>query len=148
MQDNMNYATPVADASVETRSQFIWKVYAHVVGGIFAFAAIEAYLFSSGLAYQIAYALSSVNWLLVLGGLMLSSWGATHLASRVESTTAHYIGYAILVFAQAIIFTLPLAIAMQTNPGIIDSAAGVTILGCVGLIATAMITRKDFSFLR
>ena len=148
MQDNMNYATPVADASVETRSQFIWKVYAHVVGGIFAFAAIEAYLFSSGLAYQIAYALSSVNWLLVLGGLMLSSWGATHLASRVESTTAHYVGYAILVFAQAIIFTLPLAIAMQTNPGIIDSAAGVTILGCVGLIATAMITRKDFSFLR
>ena len=29
-----------------------------------------------------------------------------------------------------------------------DSAAGVTVLGCVGLIATAMITRKDFSFLR
>ncbi|HEX5764948.1 MAG TPA: Bax inhibitor-1 family protein, partial [Woeseiaceae bacterium] len=30
----------------------------------------------------------------------------------------------------------------------IDSAAGVTILGSVGLVATAMITRKDFSFLR
>ena len=41
-----------------------------------------------------------------------------------------------------------LAVAMAKEPGIIDSAAGVTILGCVGLIATAMITRKDFSFLR
>ena len=34
------------------------------------------------------------------------------------------------------------------EPGIIDSAAGVTLLGCGGLIAVAMITRKDFSFLR
>jgi FtsH-binding integral membrane protein len=31
---------------------------------------------------------------------------------------------------------------------VIDSAAGVTLLGSIGLIATAMITRKDFSFLR
>ena len=29
-----------------------------------------------------------------------------------------------------------------------QSAAGVTILGSAGLVATAMITRKDFSFLR
>jgi FtsH-binding integral membrane protein len=41
-----------------------------------------------------------------------------------------------------------LYIASITAPDVIDSAAGVTILGCVGLIATAMITRKDFSFLR
>ena len=148
MQENPNYATSVAAASVEDRSQFIWKVYAHVVGGILAFAAIEGYLFSTGLGYQIAYALMSVNWLLVIGGLMLTSWGATHLAVRMESTTAHYVGFALLVFGQAILFTVPFAIALQTNPAVIESAAGVTILGCVGLIATAMITRKDFSFLR
>ena len=41
-----------------------------------------------------------------------------------------------------------LYIASQMQPGIIDSAAGVTILGTVGLVATAMITRKDFSFMR
>ena len=33
-------------------------------------------------------------------------------------------------------------------PGMLDSAVGVTLVGCVGLIAVAMITRKDFSFLR
>jgi len=38
--------------------------------------------------------------------------------------------------------------AYLEKPGVIDSAVGVTIIGCVGLIATAMITRKDFSFLR
>lgn len=44
--------------------------------------------------------------------------------------------------APAIVF------AEMKQPGVVDSAAGVTILGAVGLIATAMITRKDFSFLR
>ena len=38
--------------------------------------------------------------------------------------------------------------AAVLKPGIIDNAAGVTIMGSVGLIAVAMITRKDFSFLR
>ena len=41
-----------------------------------------------------------------------------------------------------------LLVAELKAPGTVDSAAGVTILGSVGLIATAMITRKDFSFLR
>ncbi|MDZ7643393.1 MAG: hypothetical protein U5K76_03660 [Woeseiaceae bacterium] len=45
MNKNVNYLSPVADASVEDRSQFIWKCYAHVVGAILAFAAVEAYLF-------------------------------------------------------------------------------------------------------
>ena len=48
MQDNMNYTTPVSAATVEDRSEFIWRTYAHVVGGILAFAAIEAFLFTSG----------------------------------------------------------------------------------------------------
>jgi len=41
-----------------------------------------------------------------------------------------------------------LFVAEAMAPGTIDSAAGVTALGCIGLIATAMITAKDFSFLR
>ena len=34
------------------------------------------------------------------------------------------------------------------QPGIIESAVGVTLLGTAGLTAVAFITRKDFSFLR
>ncbi|MDH3747140.1 MAG: Bax inhibitor-1 family protein [Gammaproteobacteria bacterium] len=147
MQEQVHYAGPVAGASVEDRSDFIWKCYAHVVGGILAFAGIEAYLFSSGIAERIAVPLLN-NWLLVLGAFMLVGWGASHVAHRLESTAAQYAGYALLVFAEAIIFAPMLFVAMIKQPGIIESAAGVTVLGCVGLIATAMITRKDFSFLR
>ena len=54
MQDNFGQMTVAAADSVEARSQFIWKCYAHVVGAILAFAAIEVYLFSSGIAQAIA----------------------------------------------------------------------------------------------
>jgi len=147
MNDNVNYLGPVSGASVEDRSDFIWKCYAHVVGAILAFAAIEAYLFQSGIAARIAEPMLN-NWWLVLGGFILAGWGASHVAHRVESKNAQYAAFAAFIVLEALIFTPILYKASITAPDVIDSAAGVTILGCVGLIATAMITRKDFSFLR
>ncbi|ANO51197.1 Bax inhibitor-1/YccA family protein [Woeseia oceani] len=147
MNDNVNYLAPASSLSVEDRSQFIWKCYAHVVAGILAFAAVEAYLFQSGIAARIAAPMIN-NWLLVIGGLMLAGWGATHVAHRLESKQAQYAAFAVYIVVQALVFSPLLFIAEATQPGVIDSAAGVTVLGCVGLIAVAMITRKDFSFLR
>ena len=88
------------------------------------------------------------HWLLVLGAFMLVSWGASHVAHRIESSAAQYGAFAVFIFAESLIFAPLLFIAQAVKPGVIDSAAGVTILGSIGLIATAMITRKDFSFLR
>ncbi len=147
MNDNVNYLAPASSLSVEDRSQFIWKCYAHVVAGILAFAAVEAYLFQSGIAARIAAPMIN-NWLLVIGGLMLAGWGASHVAHRLESKQAQYAAFAVYIVVQALVFSPLLFIAEATQPGVIDSAAGVTVLGCVGLIAVAMITRKDFSFLR
>ena len=147
MNENINYLGPVSEASVEDRSDFIWKCYAHVVGGILAFAAIEVYFFTSGIAARIAAPMLN-NWFMVLGAFTLAGWGASHVAHRVESKNAQYAAFGAFVFVEALIFAPMLYIASIKTPGVIDSAAGVTILGCVGLIATAMITRKDFSFLR
>lgn len=147
MNDNVNYLAPVSQLSVEDRSTFIWRCYAHVVGAILAFAAIEVYLFQSGIAERIAIPMIN-NWWMVLGGFILAGWGATHVAHRVESKNAQYAAFAAFIFVEAIIFAPMLFIASIKAPGVIESAAGVTILGCVGLIATAMVTRKDFSFLR
>lgn len=147
MQEYVNHLAPVSEASVEDRSEFIWKCYAHVVGAIIAFAGIEAYLFQSGIAERIAIPMAQ-HWLMVLGGFILASWLASHFAHRLQSTAAQYAAFAFFVFVEAMIFVPMLYIAMAKQPGVIDSAAGVTLLGSVGLIATAMITRKDFSFLR
>jgi FtsH-binding integral membrane protein len=147
MNDNVNYLAPVSELSVEDRSTFIWKCYAHVVGAILAFAAVSVYLFTSGISAAIAGPMLN-NWFLVLGGFILAGMGATHVAHRIESTNAQYAAFAAFIVLEALIFAPMLYIAYLKEPGIIDSAAGVTILGCAGLIAVAMITRKDFSFLR
>lgn len=147
MNDNVNYLASVSEASVEDRSDFIWKCYAHVVGAILAFAAIEVYFFQSGIAERIAAPMLN-NWWMVLGVFILAGWGATHVAHRVQSINAQYAAFAAFIVLEALIFAPMLFIASIRAPGIIDSAAGVTVLGCVGLIATVMVTRKDFSFLR
>jgi len=147
MNDNVNYMAPVSELSVEDRSTFIWRCYAHVVGAILAFAAIEVYFFQSGIAAAILQPMIS-NWWMVLGVFILGGWGATHVAHRVQSIQAQYAAFAIFIVLEALIFSPMLLMASLMEPGMIDSAAGVTVLGCVGLVATVMITRKDFSFLR
>ena len=147
MQDNVNHLAPVSTLSVDARANFIWKCYAHVVGAILAFAAVEVYLFQSGVAARITAPMVN-NWWMVLGAFILAGWGASHVAHRIQSTAAQYAALAFFVVLEALIFLPMLYIAAMTQPGVIDSAAGVTLLGSAALIATAMITRKEFSFLR
>lgn len=147
MNDNVNYLGPVAQASAEDRSNFIWKCYAHVVGAILAFAAIESYLIQSGLANNIVV-MSQNSPMLFLGAFVLVGWGGTHLAHRLESIQMQYAVFAVFIFIYAVVFSPLLLMATLYAPGMIDTAAGITVLASAGLIATVMITRKDFSFLR
>ena len=149
MQDNSRSMAPVSSLSVESRSDFIWKCYAHVVGAILAFAGIESYLFSSGIAERIAVPMLN-SWMMVMIAFIAVGWGATHQAHRLESVASQYAAFAVFVVAQSLIFAplLWMAMAMDPSGSMIQSAAGVTVFGCAALIATVMITRKDFSFLR
>lgn len=141
-------ATPVAALDIDSRSAFIWRTYGHVAGAVLAFAAIEIYLFDNGYAQRIAESLLGVNWLIVLGAFMIVGWLAAHTAHRVESKPMQYAALGAFVLAQAIIFVPLLYMAMLIEPGLIESAVGVTLMGVAGLTAVAFITRKDFSFLR
>jgi hypothetical protein len=149
MQDNLNTMAPVSSLSVESRSEFIWKCYAHVVGAILAFAGVEVYLFSSGIADRIAVPMLN-SWMMVIIAFIAVSWGATHLAHRLESVAQQYAAFAVFIVAESLIFAPMLWMAMQMDPSgsMIESAGTVTLFGCGALIATVMITRKDFSFLR
>jgi hypothetical protein len=137
--------------AVESRSEFIWKCYAHVVGAIFALIAVEYYLFTSGAANAIAGAMMNSPMMVMIGFIALS-WGAGHVAHRLESTTAQYAAFALFVVLWAIMFVPILSYAImygqERGINIIEDAAMITAFGCAGLIATVMITRKDFSFLR
>jgi FtsH-binding integral membrane protein len=140
--------TPVSELSVDARSNFIWRTYGHVAAAILLFAGIETYLFNTGLAYPMAESMLGFNWLLILGAFMVVGWLATHVAHSAQSKAVQYVALVGFVVAEAIIFVPLLALAMAMQPGIIESAAGVTLLGTGGLTAVGLITRKDFSFLR
>ena len=148
MQSQALSFTPVAGLSADTRSNFIWRTYGHVAAAILLFAGIESYLFESGLAIPLAQAMLGFSWLLILGAFMIVGWLATHVAHTVQSKPLQYLALVGFVAAEAIIFVPLLALAISIQPGIVESAVGVTLLGTAGLTAVALITRKDFSFLR
>lgn len=149
MQRAGSYAGSFAGQnSIDRRAQFIVRTYNHVFGAIVAFALLEIAFFQLGIAPVIAQALLSTTWLLVLGGFVLVSWLATHVAHTSVSKPAQYAALAGYVLAQSIIFVPLLYIANQVAPGVISSAALVTFAGFAGLTGIAMYTRKDFSFLR
>jgi len=145
---NSTYNTyPVSGARVEARAAFITRTYLHLLGAILGFTMFEIYLFSSGLAETIARAMLGTSWLLVMGGFMVVGWLASRTAHKAESLGAQYAALAAFVVAEAIVFTPLLYIAANRFPGVIESAAFVTLLGFSALTAVVYYTRKDFSFL-
>ncbi len=147
MNSSYNVGMPAATQTASVRAAFISRTYGHLFAAIVAFALLEVYLFDSGLAVAIAQAMLGTSWLLVLGGFMLVSWLASRLAYSAQSTAAQYGGLAAFVVAEAIVFVPLLFVAQSVAPGVIQSAALVTLLGFTGLTALVFYTRKDFSFL-
>lgn len=141
-------AAPVAELDSQSRGRFIARTYGHLAGAMLAFTLIEITLFKTGLAESIARALLGTSWLLVLGGFMIVSWLARHMAHRAESALAQYAALAAYVVAQAIIFVPLLFIAEKFAPGAITSAALISLLGFGSLTLLVFSTRQDFSFLR
>jgi hypothetical protein len=132
---------------VEARAAFITRTYLHLFGAILAFTGLEVVLFQSGLALPIARSMMGVSWLWILGGFVLVSWLASRAAHTATSPGAQYAALAGFVAAEAVIFVPLLYLAQAVAPGVIQSAAFVTLLGFTGLTVVVFTTRKDFSFL-
>jgi len=129
------------------RTTFLTRTYNHLFGAIIAFTLIEIFFFKTGIAQTIAHKLLGVNWLFVLGGFIIVSWFASRAAHRARELSHQYLALGVFVLAEAIIFVPLLYVANHYAPGVISSAALVTLVGFAGLTLVAFWTRKDFSFL-
>jgi len=139
-----------ADASPDVRAAFIRRTYQHLAMAVLAFIALEFVFFKTGIATALASVMlgGSYSWLFVLGGFMVVSWVAEKWAHAATSRSTQYLGLALYVVAQAIIFIPLLFIAVAfSSPDTIPIAAVITGLMFLGLTVTAFTTRKDFSFL-
>ena len=141
----------VAEAPLETRTEFVRKTYTHVAGAIGAFALFEFLLIQAGLgtAALSLLATSKYSWLIVLGSFMGVSWLANKWAYGGASKGMQYAGLVLYTLAEAVIFLPLIALALIRPNGvaIIGQAAVVTGFLVLGLTAIAFTTRKDFTFL-
>jgi FtsH-binding integral membrane protein len=140
-------AIPESVMDLDARARFVMRTYVHVFGAIIAFTLLEIVLFTSGLALTIARAMLGTTWLVVLGAYMLVGWLASRVAHQAVSRGAQYAALGAFVLAESILFVPLLYIAQYYAPGVIQSAAVVTLIGFAGLTAVGFLTRKDFSFL-
>jgi len=138
---------PVAELDVRSRTRFIARTYLHLLGALVTFTLTEIVLFRSGAAYSILEFVSGTSWLLVLGGFMIVGWLASRTAARARSVPAQYAALAAYVIAEAVLFVPMLFIAEYRAPGVIQSAALVTLVGSGALTAIVLLSRKDFTFL-
>jgi len=134
-----------------SRHDFIKKVYGHLFGAIIAFVGVLYLMFTTEIGLSIIGFLLSINWLFILGGFVLVGWLARMFASGGNKLSTQYLGLAIYVIIEAVIFS-PLLATLLLSGGqgteILAQAAGVTFVGFALLTAFVFITKKDFSFLR
>jgi FtsH-binding integral membrane protein len=138
-------STPAARQSPAVRAEFLRRVYGRLLVGVAGFLAALWWLFSSGLAYMLADVMLAGSWLLVLGGFMVVSWLANRLTHAADaSSAAQWGGFALLVAANAVIFTPLVVVAEAVAPGVVATAGWYTLVGVVVLSLVA--TRSGRSF--
>jgi FtsH-binding integral membrane protein len=143
-------------AHASERAAFIRRTYAHLAGAILAFAAIEAFLFNYAPSSVVETIVSTMlgsrfSWLLVLGAFMVVSWIATTWAQSGSSRALQYLGLALYVVAQAVLFVPLLFVAQHyTAPEdyVVAKAGIMTLAVFGGLTLAVFVSGKDFSFLR
>jgi FtsH-binding integral membrane protein len=153
MQDfTSTFGNSAANALPVERAQFIRKTYLLLAAAVLAFVVVEGFLFVSGAAGAILTVISAggrMGWLVVLAAFMGVSYLANRWAMSDTSNVTQYLGLAVYVIAEAVIFVPMIAIAMYASgDGSILIKAGIVTLGLfLGLTATVFLTRTDFSFL-
>jgi FtsH-binding integral membrane protein len=144
---------PVAELDESTRSDFIVRVYQHLILAIFAFVIFEVLLFQVGVAKATYDFLAHGGgaWLLILGGFMVVNWLATNAAHDILNPSKQYLGLFGLAAAEALIFApfLYYVLSVQGDgASTVTAAVAITAVGFAGLSGVAYTTRKDLSFLR
>jgi FtsH-binding integral membrane protein len=141
---------PAALAAEDARATFIRRTYIHLAAAILAFVGIEAAIFTLVPVEMLDGAMrtlfaSRFGWLVVMVGFMGVSWMAQYWANSETSRGTQYLGLALYVVAQAVIFVPLLYIANAFAPAAIPAAGVLTLVMFGGLTALVFITGSDLT---
>ncbi len=151
--ENVRYLSPVSQLSEERRALFIKKTYANVAVAVLTFVLLETFLLKS--EFLVEFTLNMMGgwkWLLLLGGFMFVTNYSERMAMGATDRSTQYLALGLFVLAEAIIFVPLLTIAMHymadTGENVLSQAGIVTLALFAGISAIALLSKKDFSFLK
>lgn len=145
------YAEGAIAAPLDERLAFIRKTYLHLTGAIAVFTLLSYVFFQAGLGLAILQMVSAagrIGWFVMLGGFAILGWLGSSMAQNARSLPMQYGGLALYTLIEAVIFAPLIFIAGKFAPGVLPTAAVVTLVTFVALTAFTLITRTDFSFMR
>jgi FtsH-binding integral membrane protein len=143
---------PIAGrAEASDRAAFIRRTYAHLAGAILAFVGLEAVLLrvvDTRVLFQTFFQ-SNMSYLVLLLAFIAAGWVARYWAHTSPSPGMQYLGLALYVVVEAIIFLPILYIADRAFPekNLIAQAGVLTLTIFGGLTTATLVTRRDFSYL-
>lgn len=144
--------TPVAFAQSDARLEFIRKTYAHLGGAVLAFAALEALLFKTGVAVELTSAMLSSRGGMIVAMIAFMVVGsfANRWAQSARSVPMQYVGLALYVLAEVLIFCPLLFVAeyYSKQPNLIRDAGVITAVMFGSLTGIVFLTKKDFTFMK
>jgi FtsH-binding integral membrane protein len=146
----MDYAPIAAAAQPNVRAGFIRRTYGHLAGAILAFVALETVLLNVLNRDDVLRVMfgSRASWLVVMVAFIGAAYLARALANSNSGAMVQYLGLAIYVTIQAVIFMPLLFLADHFAPNAISTAGILTLAIFGGLTLTVIMTQRDFSFLR
>ena len=141
----------LSQAAPQERVAFYKKTYAHVAGGVLAFIIFEFLLLQSATIVEFMMSmLVGYRWLIMLGIFMFVTHYAESTVMKAADRNVQYMGYALYIFAEALIFVplLYIVLSMPEGGSILEQAGIVTLGLFAGISAIVFVTGKDFSFIR
>lgn len=146
---------PVAMISAEKRATFLKRIYGHVALAFLGFILIEAFLFVSGIADYLFSLMTSSQFVMlgIVFGFMFAAGAVEKWAHKATNKSTQYFALGLYALMEAIFFIPIISIAFLNlgSNAIMDLLvpAGMFSVGLfAGLVATAFLTGKDFSFLK
>jgi len=143
----------ISQLTSEKRVAFYRKTYTHLALAVLLFILVEMIFFQIEPLVSFAFSLTQGwLWLAMLGGFMLVTNYAESMALKSHDKSKQYLALGIYVVAEAFIFIplilISMMVAAEGGAHILSQAAIMTLSLFSGLSAIALLTKKDFSFLK
>jgi len=155
MQENTSVTefTPLSHVDEASRVAFYKKTYLHVAFAVALFIIVEYLFLQTPFIVDLAMSmLEGWRWLVLLGLFALATNMAERTALNSHNSSVQYLAMLGFVIAEAFIFIplimMALYVSETSGSDVLSQAAIMTLALFTGLSMVALITRKDFSFLR